>query len=54
LRLTRSVALMMVGLLMATASGVLVVFGLLEFASVIGVSGIIVFSVGMILWHTEP
>jgi hypothetical protein len=32
----------------------LVMFGLLEFASVIGVGGIIIFSVGMILWHTEP
>jgi FtsH-binding integral membrane protein len=54
LRLTRSVALMVVGLLMAIASGVLVMFGLREFASIIGVSGIIIFSVGMILWHTEP
>ena len=54
MRLTRAVALMIVGLLMTITSGVLVMFGLREFASVIGVSGIIMFSAGMILWHTEP
>jgi hypothetical protein len=45
---------MIVGLLMVVATGVLVMFGIREAASVIGVSGIIIFSVGMILWHMEP
>ena len=54
MRLTRSVVLMIIGFIMAATTGVLVVFGVRGIASVIGVSGIIMFSVGMILWHTEP
>jgi hypothetical protein len=54
LRLTRSVVLMIIGFLMAAATGVLAMFGVRGTASILGVSRVIIFSIGMILWHTEP
>ena len=54
LRLTRSVWLMVIGLLMAALTGVFATFGIRQAATILGVGGIIIFSIGMIVWHTEP
>lgn len=56
LRWTPSVLLILLGLLMAVAT--VVIFGLSGFRSqilsILGVGGIIIFSIGVIVWHTEP
>jgi hypothetical protein len=56
LRWSPSVLLIVLGLLMAVAT--VVIFGLNGFRSqilsILGVGGIILFSIGVIVWHTEP
>jgi hypothetical protein len=54
LRLTPGVVLMQVGFLMALTACLLILIGFRQVVTVIGVIGIIIFSIGLIVWHTEP
>ena len=56
MRWTPSVLLILVGLLMAVATVVIFVLSGFrsQIASILGVGGIIIFSIGVIVWHTEP
>lgn len=39
---------------MVLATGLLALFGFMQLASVFGLGGVILFSIGVILWHIEP
>ena len=39
---------------MVLATGLLALIGFMQLASVLGVGGVILFSIGVILWHIEP
>jgi hypothetical protein len=54
LRLTPGVVLMLVGFLVALTACFLVLIGFRQVVTVIGVIGVIIFSIGLVVWHTEP
>jgi hypothetical protein len=54
LRATLSNALIVGGLLMVAVTAILALSGIMQIASVLGVVGVITFSLGVIVAHVEP